>query len=484
MCRRLAAVLLAVASLAVLCCCAKDTPGKPGTQTGEWDINKIPDIIRGIKWGTRFESGDTPLARMKFWKEHGINTVFVLVHDRSGSVLLPPNEAEKEFGHMYNNADGLKSDDVLKEMVAAAKELKMTLFVGNWMFRDDPMALLHPDWLQKNAEGDTSSGVYGSYDLLSPSSPYMTEEVYPFYKRIVEEYGIKNIFLQEMWYSGIDYNDYNVDAFFKHKYKGNLPEPREELAKKLKTDAGLKAEMEDFQYQNLKDVVAEFESIVGQGGTVAWHEPGVRKYLRDDPAFSSEHWFGTMSLYPDEAIFAKRDNYKTEMDPFLSFNSLTSYAKMLGNEKRFLEYYAFYEMARIERPIEKQDIYSLHFAARAAGFAHFCMEADAHFHFANLENPVVWDALRDVNTTISTHFEKAVYQGTQIKDEVAVTGNGYGGWWKKSDGCSIVLLGCKTGKEGLSYTLSGSSATDENGKAVPLSGTLEPGVMKMFIVSK
>ena len=456
-----------------------------GIKPVEWDINALPSAINGIKWGTRFESGDTPRARMKFWKDQGINTVFVLVHDLDGKTLLPPTDSEAAFGHVYDST-GVKSDDVLRDLVQAAKDFQMTLFAGNWMFRDEPMAQLHPQWLQRDPNGASSNPTFGSSDLLSPASPYMEEEVYPFYRRIVEEYGIRNIFLQEMWYNQIDYSDYNMDAFLFFKYGENLPEARESLIQNIKTQPALQSEAVQFQYRLLKQVVATFEEITGPDGTVLWHESGIQGLMQGDPDFCDNHWLGTMSLYPDEAIFAGRENYTTEMDPFLSFTTLTSYHSRLGaTDKRLLEYYAFYEMARIERPILRQDIESLHFAARAAGFSNFCMEADAHFHYADMQNFEVWNALRDVNTVIAGHFTDAVYKG--LLTGAQITGQsgagGYGSWWQKADGTKIILLGNQVDYLPLSATLVGRDAIDPYGAPVPLTITVQPGVMKMFIVT-
>ena len=459
------------------------TSGGEKNQSKNHDINKFPETVHGVKWGTTLSPYSSVKDKMEFWADKGINTVFILARDRSGLILVPETEAEREADpNHYYNAGEVGSPDVLKEITEQAKRLGITLCVGNWMLRDDPAYRDHPEWHQLDANGQPAKmGNYGTGDMLSPTSGYMTEVIYPFYQKIVDQYGIRNIFLQEMWYNGLDYNESNLLAFSKAQGRGENPYTREEI---VGGDKELKTKFEEFHYETIKNVVKRFEEIVGESGSVMLHEPPFRNEIGRDDDFRNGRRFGTMSLYPDESIFANRKDFLTAIDPALSYRSVSASLAILktGTDQIFLEYFGFYEMDKITRNIEREDIINLHLTARAAGIGNFCAEADAHLWRAETGKAGVWDALAYCNGKIEDWFKGAEFKG-KIEASIATADNdGFGGYWQRPDGKRIVIIGSSLQKGESKYTVAGDKITDETGAQLPGEGTIPAGQVRMFIV--
>lgn len=485
---------LAVTSIMLVGCTRNG--GEAGN--GEFDINTIPDQVRAIKYdpfvnigsmyGDDYYGDDctvTIAEKVAGWKAVGFNTIYLISYYSSGATLFQMEDTN----HPYN-ADKF-GPDFMEKLVAECKKQEMSLFAGAWMFRDKPAWNRHPEWRQKmTAQVDASEG------LMCPFSPYMDEVLYPYFEALYDRYGIKNFFLQEMWFNwdgmgkSSSFSSYSIDAFNKLTGKTYSVEDVRALENDIARDEAVNRQWYRMHFDKELEIIDHLRKI--GGGTVAWHNLREAEWemVTEEPSKLDGVFINFMSLYPDIQIFNAKST--DDLDPYLCYAGVSDFVKRTGDFRKVLEYYSLYGMAGLERKLTEEDYLYVYLAARAAGIREFVAEQDAFIERAEKQNPVAWDSIAMTYSVYDPVFDGADYMGiaeNAVWTDGQESGKRNGRFltsWKKGD-LEIIIAGVSLYKPGASFELTTGdrTVTDIYGKAVTdTTISLESGEVKLFLIGE
>lgn len=474
-----------------------------GQQSGErdgagYDINSVPDEIRAIKYdpfvningayGEDYYGDDQTAAiagKVSGWKERGFNTIYLIAYYSSGATLYETKNAD----HPYD-AEKL-GPDFLEELVSECRKQGMSLFAGAWMFRDKPQWNKHPQWRQKmTAQADASEG------LLCPFSPYMDEVFYPYFESLYDRYGIKNFFLQEMWFNwdgmgkSSSFSSYSIEAFNKLTGKSYSVEDVKTLENDIARDETINRQWYQMHFDKEVEIIDRLRGI--GGGTVAWHNlrEAEWSFVTQESSRLDGVFINFMSLYPDIQIFNAKST--DDLDPYLCYAGVSDFVKRTGDFRKVLEYYSLYGMAGLERALTQEDYLYVYLAARAAGIRELVVEQDAFINRADQQNPVAWDSIAMTYAVYDPVFEGAAYTGqarnaawADGQESARSNGRFLTGW--ESGDAEIVIAGVSLYKPAASLTLTSGDrrVTDVYGNVLDDGTvTLESGQVRLFLIEK
>ncbi len=499
MCKRLR--LLFTMILIMLACGGCQGPDNDNGTTKardymNYDFNSVPDEVRAIKYdpfvnvgcGDDYYGDNMTVSigdKLAEWKEIGFNTIYMIGCYINGSLLYPMEGSD----HPYN--EERFGPDFIAEVVEECKKQEMCLFVGAWMFRDKQEWNKHPEWRQKmSGQLDANEG------LLCPYSPYMEEVFYPYFEGLYERYGIRNFFLQEMWFNwdglgrSSSFSSYSIAEFNKLTGSDYNPGNVGELERLIGTDETVRSQWYQMHFDKEVEIIDRLKSI--GGGTIAWHNLREAEWsmVMENSSRLEGVFINFMSLYPDIQIWDAKST--DDLDPYLSYKGTSDFARRITGFRKILEYYSLYGMAGLSRNLVAEDFLYLYLAARAAGISELAAEQDAFIERADKQNPVAWDAIKMTYEKYDPLFVGAEYIGTSggaawADGEESTTKNRrFLTSWQNGDR-EIVIAGVSLYKDPveLTFTADGKTVTDIDGNVITdRTVTIGTGEVKVFLIGE
>ncbi len=498
-------LILLVFSLLISCCACNGQGNGNGTAEADgeksYDFNQVPDEVRAIKWGPFTSTNKnnkedyygedqthSVAEKVAKWKKIGFNTIYLIVFSRGGKVCFPMEDTtlvydEEVFG-----------PDFLKELTEECSKQGMCLYVGTWMFRDNLAWDEHPEWRQK-----MSGQMETDEKLMCPFSPYLEEKFYPLCQQMYDKYGIKNFFLQEMWFNwdgmgrSSSFSSYSIEAFNELTGGNWTVENVTALEAAIGDDETVRDLWYQMHFDKEVEIIDRLKSI--GGGSVAWHNMRDAEWeMAMANASGLENVFiNKMTLYPEIQLWDAKS--VDDIDPYLTYRETAKFTNVVGGFRSVLEYYSLYGAGYSElktSPLNAEDYVYVYLAARAAGISELVAEQEAFLNKAESQNPVAWDSITLTYAKYDPILAGAKFIGTSkgaawADGEESTTKNRrFLTSWQNGDQ-EIVIAGVSLYKEPveLTFAADGKTVTDIDGNVITdTKVTIGTGEVKVFLIGE